>query len=209
MIEQGTQAWKDEKLGVITGTRAFELMSSNTTRRTLLATLIRELTTSKAKTFFKQSLQDKLDTEPEMTSYYSLMNNVQMTHQSAYIESDITPMFAVSPDGLIGDDGGFEGKRLDEENHIKLLLGMVPEKKYVMQCHWAIFVLDNCKGYKKRKWWDLFYYCETLPDEMRTHTIKIERDEKILKTMESHALDTLNRLTDFLNKYGIGGMLTA
>ena len=200
MIEQGTQAWKDEKLGVITGTRAYDLMSSNTTRRTLLATLIRELTTSKTKTFFKQSLQDKLDTEPEMTSYYSLMNGVQVTDQSAYIESDLSPMFAVSPDGFIGDDGGFEGKRLDEENHIKMLLGMVPEKKYVMQCYWGMFITG-------RSWWDLVFYCETLPDEMRIHTIRIERDEKILKTMEDHALKMLNDLTSFLNKYGIGGLI--
>lgn len=201
MIEQGTQAWKNEKLGVISGTRAYDLMSSNTTRRTLLATLIRELTTASGKEFSTKRLNQGLEIEPEAASYYSLMNSVEVTDQSAYFESDINPMFAVSPDGLVGKDGGFEGKRLDAENHIKMLLGATPEKKYVMQCYWGMFIRPE------RKWWDLFYYCEDLPDSMRTHTIRFERDDKIIDEMDKRANEMLLKLSDFLHNHGLGGLI--
>jgi len=200
MIRQGSPEWKDEKLGAITGTRAHDLISSNVTRRTLMALLIRELVTANTKEFFKQSLQEKLEIEPEAASYYSLMNNVIVTHQDAYIVSEISPMLAVSPDGLVGDDGGFECKRLDDENHIKMLLGMDPEKKYVHQCHWNMYITG-------RQWWDLFYYCETLPESMRSLTIRIDRDQDMMVKMHMHAEAMIGDVKTFLTAHGLGGLL--
>ena len=200
MIEQGSQSWHDEKLGVITGTRAYELMSSNITRRTLLATLIREIVTADAKHFDSKRLQTGRNSEPEAVSYYSMMNNVEVTDQTAYIESTLHPMFACSPDGLIGDDGGYEGKSLDDENHIKMLLGATPDKAYVMQCHWCMYITA-------RQWWDLHYHCETLPDSMKSHVIRIGRDETIMAEMDTQAKAMLADLTTFLNKHGLGGLL--
>lgn len=206
MIKQGSQEWKDEKLGVISGTRALQLMSSNITRKRLKAQLVRELVTSDKKDFFKQSLQDRLDMEPEASSYYSLMNDAVVVGQDSYIESDIHPMLACSPDGLVDvyegkpAAGGVDFKRLDEENHILMLDGGTPEKTYVMQCHWCMFITG-------REWWELFYYCETLPDEMRTCTIRFERDENIMAEMKVRANDMINEVQAFLNEYGLGGLL--
>jgi len=201
MIKQGTEQWLTEKLGVITGTRAYDLVNSATTRRTLLATLVRELILASGKDDYKsRRMEDSLEIEPEQVSYYSIMNGVVVTDTDAYIESDIHPMFACSPDGLVGEDGGFEGKRLLEENHLKLMLGAPPEKKYVYQCHWNMWICE-------RKWWDLFYYCETLPDELRSHTVRFDRDEAIIADFEKWAGKLLNQLVSFLEGHGLGGLI--
>jgi len=202
IVQQGTDEWLSEKLGVISGTRAYDLMSSAITRRTLLATLIRELMTADRKSI-KQTpaMKRGLDIEAEAASFYGILHGVVVTDQSAYIESGLNPMFASSPDGLIGSDGGYEGKRLDEENHIKILLGAAPDKKYIKQCEWNMFVTG-------RKWWDLHYYCETLPESMRSHTTRIRREERMMSDMRERALDMLEELTLFLDKHGLGGLLS-
>lgn len=201
MVEQGTSQWLDEKLGVISGTRANDLMSSNITRRTLLATLIRELMTASSKAFRPtKDMVIGIETEPEAVSYYELMTGVTVTDQLAYIESEIHPMFACSPDGLIGDDGGYEGKRLLAENHLKIILGTDPEKKYIKQCEWCMFITG-------RKWWDLHYYCEALPVSMRSHIVRIHRQEQMMNDMLERATDMLDDLTAFLVKHELGGLL--
>ena len=204
--EQGSDIWLSEKLGVITGTRALQLMSSNITRRTLLAEIISELLTSERKSDKKSfsgtpAMKRGLNIEDEAASYYGIMHDCIVTDRMAYIESDISPLFAASPDGLIGSDGGYEGKRLDKENHIKLLLGQAPEKKYIKQCEWNIFITG-------RKWWILNYYCEELPVSMRSYSITIPRNEQMMKDMKERALDMLGDLTSFLNQHGLGGLLS-
>lgn len=200
-VIQRTDEWKDEKLGVVSGTRAYDLMSSNITRRTLLATLIVELlTASNPGEFYSAKLEAKGDMEPEAASYYAIMNDAAVTAQDAYIESDLHPMFACSPDGLVNDDGGVDFKRLDDHNHVKMLLGAPADKKYSMQCHWCMFITG-------RQWWDLFFYCETLPDSMRGFTIRIERDETMMKEMQEQAEKLLDDLRAFLRQHGLAGLL--
>jgi len=202
VVKQGSQEWLDEKLGVISGTRAYDLMSSKATRRTLLATLIRELMTADRKSFRQTpAMKRGLDIEAEAASYYGILYGVTVTDQDAYLESDIHPMFAASPDGLIGDDGGYEGKRLDEENHIKILLGAPVDKKYVKQCEWNMFVSG-------RQWWDLCHYCETLPESMRLHVTRIPRDKKMMLAMREQAEALLLELEEFLLRHGLAGMLS-
>jgi hypothetical protein len=200
-IEQGSQQWKDEKLGVISGTRAHDLMSSNTTRRTLTATLIRELVTADTKaTHQTPAMRRGLDAEPEAASYYSVFYDETVTNQSAYLESDFSPMAACSPDGLVGEEGGVEFKRLDEVNHIKIMLGAPPEKKYVMQCHWAMFITG-------RSWWDLCFFCETLPDSMKLVTVRINRDDAIMRDMRERTNEVLLDVESFLVRHNLMGFL--
>ena len=201
MVEQGTQEWLDEKLGVISGTRAAAVMGTKIARRTLLAELVRELMTSDRKSFkANAAMKHGLAIEPEAASYYGMIHGVTVTDQSAYIESDIHPMFAASPDGLIDEDGGYEGKRLDEENHLKILLGADPDKKYIAQCNWNMFITG-------RQWWDLHFYCETLPESMKSHVIRIDRDEGMMEALYEAATSLLEELIAFLNQHGLGGLL--
>ena len=204
-IEQGSREWLEEKSGAITGTRAHELMSSAITRRTLMASLVRELVTADRKqTFQTPAMKRGLDIEREAVSYYCIQNDVVVTDQLAYIESSMSPLFAASPDGLVGDFGGYEGKRLDEENHIKVLLGgltAIPDgKKYTAQCNWNMFITG-------RQWWDLHFYCETLPDSMRSKVFRIERDPEYMDEMSLTARKLLIDLRLFLDEYGMGGLL--
>jgi hypothetical protein len=201
-IKQRTPEWHRARLGAITGTRAFDLTSSNITRKRLEAVIIRELITAATKTFSSKDLDRRSAMEAEAASWYAIQYDHTVTHEDAYIESDLHPMFAVSPDGLVDDDGGLELKRLDEENHLILLLGgtIRDMKKYVAQCNWNLFVTG-------RDWWDLFFYCETLPASMRGHRIRIDRDPDVMAEMQAQAESVLSNVTGFLRDHGLAGLL--
>lgn len=200
MVEQGTQEWLNEKLGVISGTRAADLMGTKLANRKLLATLTSEIVTADTKSIPQTpAMRRGLEIEDEAVSYYSVMFDRIVTGTKDYIEHPDTPYLACSPDGLIDDDGGYEGKRLDEHNHIMLLQGAVPDKKYVWQCKWNMFIAG-------RRWWDLFYYCETLPDSMKWNSITIERDEADMKALHEAAFGMLDELDRFLFAHGLGGL---
>lgn len=200
MVEQGTQEWLNEKLGVISGTRAADLMGTKLANRKLLATLTSEIVTADTKSIPQTpAMRRGLDIEDEAVSYYSVMFDRIVTGTKDYIEHPDTPYLACSPDGLIDDDGGYEGKRLDEHNHIMMLQGAEPDKKYTWQCKWNMFITG-------RQWWDLFYYCETLPESMKYHTITITRDEDDMAALRGAAFGMLAELDRFLFAHGLGGL---
>ena len=103
------------------------------------------------------------------------------------------PLFACSPDGLIGSDGGLEIKRLDDENHVKTRLGDI-DKKYLAQIEWCLFVTD-------RKWWDYMGYCETIPEPLTADIRRIEATDKRMNEIKKIALDFIGELEINLEQF--------
>lgn len=179
MSSQRTDEWKQDRLGVITGTRAHNLLQSPATRNTLLAELVKEYAIAQWKDFAPTKAMERgSNIEDEAISYYQVLFDSDVYGDDSYIISKDNPQFACSPDGLIGKDGGLEIKRLDEENHIKVLVSESPEKKYIHQIEWCLFVTG-------REWWDYFGYCETLPETIKHYrqriTLPDERKAEITK----------------------------
>lgn len=201
-IIQRTEPWHRARLGSITGTRAYDLMSSKITRNRLCAVIVRELMTADTKTFSSKDLDRRSAMETEAASWYAIQYGVSVWGDDAYIESDLHPMFSCSPDGLVDPDGGLELKRLDEENHLIVVMGgnFRDMKKYELQCDWNMFVTG-------RHWWDLYFYCETLPASMRGHRIRRGRDPRVMQDLEDGANEVLATVTAFLREHGLSGLL--
>lgn len=196
MTSQRSEQWLADRLGVITSTRAHDLLSSPTTRKTLMAQLISEHATALKKEVPQTAAMIRgSEIEDEAVSYYQIMTDAQVHGDDSYLVSRDHPLFACSPDGLVGEDGGIEIKRLDEHNHIKTMLGDI-DKKYLSQIKWCLFVTG-------RKWWDYVGYCETMPEPLTSDIRRLKREDLEIEKVEEIAFSFVRELEENLIKFGI------
>jgi dihydrofolate reductase len=91
----------------------------------------------------------------------------------------------VSPDGLIGDDGGIEIKCPKPSTHVKYLRkGTLPSeyKAQVMGCLWIT----------GRQWWDFMSYHPQMPNLL----IRVHRDDEYINQLErlvTHACQIIEK----------------
>lgn len=88
-----------------------------------------------------------------------------------------------SPDGLIGDDGGFELKCPEPHTHVGYLIAGVLPKDYYGQVYGGMFVTG-------RSYWVLNSYCRGFP----SFTIRTERDDKVMEAIRSALFSFNERL---------------
>lgn len=175
---QRSEKWKAHRLVTLTGTRCASLMGSAATRKTLLVEMLREYLTASSKDFVKSKAMEKgVDDEPLAESAYSIYTGNTVEGSDSYIVKHNDPFCAVSPDGLIADDGAIEIKNLAEENHLKVILDGKPEKKYIWQMHWLMYVTG-------RKWCDYVGYCKELPCPADMWIWRLERDDKTIEQID-------------------------
>jgi hypothetical protein len=89
-----------------------------------------------------------------------------------------------SPDGLIGEDGGFEAKcPFNSANHLSTILsGMPPE--HIAQVQGLMWLTG-------RKWWDFVSYDPRLPAPFDLYIERIQRDEEFIKTLHEEIVSFL------------------
>lgn len=193
-MKQRTEEWFAARLGKITGTRAADLMGTATTRKTLLATLIKEAVTADSKTIrTTPEMQRGIDLEPHAISHYELLNCVTVA-DGGFVE--LSHIVAASPDGLIGEHGGIEVKCLSQENHIKVILADEIDKKHYWQIVWCMFVA-GCD------WWDYFGYCPELPEPLTTYTKRFERDPMVMESLSESIVKFTLEYTGLCDKLNI------
>ena len=77
-----------------------------------------------------------------------------------------------SPDGLVGEDGGIEGKCPNPATHPSYLeLVDTPPSEYRWQVQGSMLVTG-------RPWWDFVSYHPDFPDELQLHVVRVKRDEE-------------------------------
>lgn len=119
--------------------------------------------------------------EAEAIPWYSFAHGVQID-RVGFCESDCG-RYGMSPDGLIGEDGGIEIKSPQPANAVEYLLEGVIPRHYVCQVQFQLYV-------SKRKWWKFVSYSRQLP----ALVVHVEPDPKIQEAIHV-------ALTAFLAKF--------
>lgn len=183
MIAQGTDEWKQARLGKATASRIADIVAKTksgygASRANYAAQLIAErLTGNPAESYTNAAMQHGTDTEPQARAAYVFMTD-NAVQECGFIPHPFIAMAGASPDGLIGDDGLVELKCPLTATHIEFLLsGNVPDK-YVKQVYWQI----ACTG---RKWCDFVSFDPRMPSELQLKIIRIERDENVIAELEA------------------------
>ena len=175
-LVQGSADWHQVRLGIPTGSKFKDLITStgapSKSMATYAANLAGDLYAGKSLDSFEgnQWTDRGTELEAEARALYQFDTGNDVV-EVGFITPD-SGLYGVSPDGLIGDDGLVEFKCLKTSNHIAALIYYNKHKKspttYIQQVQGQMMVAE-------REWCDLVFYHPDLP----MLVIRNEPDQKI------------------------------
>ena len=94
-----------------------------------------------------------------------------------------------SPDGLIGDDAGFEVKNPMSKTHVKYLLDGKLPTEYFCQVQFSLYVTE------RETWWFMSHY-----PGLKPLMIEVRRDEKWIDKCDTELKLFNDQLDDMVRK---------
>ena len=196
-IVQGSDAWKQLRLGRVTASRVKDIVATtktgySTSRDKYMTQLLLErLTNTVAESYTNDAMSWGTEQEPFARAAYEAAKGV-MVDQVAFVNHPTIEMAGASPDGLVNDDGLVELKCPMSHTHLESLLGGLDDQ-YKVQVQWQM----ACTG---RKWTDLCSFDPRFPAELQLVIKRFERDDAYIATLEKEVIKFLTELDDKLNK---------
>jgi len=196
-IVQGTDAWKQLRLGKATASRIKDIIAKtqkgySTSRDKYMTQLLLErLTGTVAESYSDAAMAHGVEQEPFARAAYEAAKSV-MVDQVAFVNHPTIEMAGASPDGLVNDDGLVELKCPMSHTHLESLLGGLDDQ-YKVQVQWQM----ACTG---AKWTDLCSFDPRFPAELQLVIKRFERDDAYIATLEKEVIKFLTELDDKLNK---------
>jgi len=192
LMEQGTEAWFNIRIGKVTASRVADVLAKtktgySTTRDNYMAQLVCErLTGQKGESFTNAAMQHGTETEPLARAAYEARYDV-LVDEVGFVSHPTIEMSGASPDGLVGDDGLIEIKCPNTATHIETLLSESVPNKYYTQMQFQI----ACTG---RKYCDLVSFDNRLPTELQMFVKRVPRDDMYIKLIEDEIVKFLAEL---------------
>lgn len=191
-MDQRSNEWYQARLGKATGSKFHDVCSftrsgESASRRNYRYQLIAERLTGVVQpTYTSSAMQWGIDNEPVARLAYEMKTGYTV-QEAGFLVSEILPDAGISPDGLIGQDGGVEIKCPEIATHIETLTkNRIPEQ-YIEQIDGAMWVTG-------RKWWDFVSYDPRLPEDLQLVIIRRERNENAIQELESNLREFLNEV---------------
>ena len=183
MTEQRTNAWYAERLGKVTASSLYKVLSKTKTgygadRGNYLTQLVLErITGQKAESYTNASMQWGIEQEPAARAAYEASRGVLVT-EVGFIPHPTIPMAGASPDGLV-EDGMVEIKCPDSKTALEAWLSKNPvEGKYFAQMQWQMRCAD-------RPWCDYVIYDPRMPAKAQLLVVRVNRDDRWLEEAET------------------------
>lgn len=193
--EQGSPEWRMARLGKVGASMVADATAKlrnggwGASRANLMAQLVAErLTGCLTETYVSGPMQWGIDTEPEAREVYAMCVGEPVKRVGLVLHPNIEGGVA-SPDGLVGDHGLVEIKCPNTATHIATLLGGSVDGCYIKQMQWQM----ACTG---RKWCDFVSYDPRVPEDMRIHVQRVERDDEMIRQLDSEVGAFLRELDE-------------
>jgi putative phage-type endonuclease len=203
-IIQGSDAWKQLRLGRVTASRVADVVARTksgygASRANYMAQLITErLTNMVAEAYTNAAMIHGTETEPEARAAFEFYQGVTV-EEVAFVPHPKIEQAGCSPDGYVGPDGLLEIKCPQSATHLETLLGRAAPAKYVDQMQFQM----ACTG---RKWCDFVSYDPKMPENMRLFIKRLPRDDKRIAELESEIaaflLEMAVKLSELNSIYG-------
>ena len=156
-LEQGTDEWKQVKVGKASGSQAIGL-TTLARRTTYINDKITEIKTGKLPfVFVNEAMKRGNKEEPHARDLYEVLTGNQVTQVGAVENSDYK-YGLLSPDGLIDGEGALEIKCPNSSTHIKTIIGGKIPKTNISQVIWYFVIL------KDLQWLDFMSYDDRTPE---------------------------------------------
>ena len=186
-IEQGSDEWKQLRLGKVTASRIADVMSqiksgeSQSRSNYRIELVCERLSGEPTDSFTNSHMQRGTELEPFARSAYEIKNKV-FVEQVSFCDHLTVSMSGASPDGLVGKDGLIEIKCPMTKTHIETLLGKQVPAKYIKQIQWQLACTN-------RKWCDFVSYCPELPENMQLFISRVERDDEVIDSIAKAVIE--------------------
>lgn len=194
MVEQGTDAWKQLRLGKVTASRVSDVCAKlksggwGASRANYLAELVLERLTGKpTEGYVSPDMILGTQREPDARAEYELRHRCEVT-QIGFVDHPTISMSGASSDGFIGDVGMVEFKAPKPATHLAYLRAGVVPSDYVPQIMW------NFACNPERQWCDFCSYNPDFPEAMVLFTKRIERDQAKIKELEETVVGFLSEV---------------
>jgi len=194
MIEQGTEAWHQLRLGKVTASRVADIMAKTKTGVSasrgnyLIELALQRVTGTIEQSYTNDAMQWGTATEPQARVAYEVKTG-NFVDQIAFVEHDIIEWFGCSPDGLVGKDGLIEIKCPNSATHWATIKDGKPPNKYVIQMQTQM----ACTG---RKWCDFVSFDPRMPERSQLFICRVERDQKMIDEIETEVMKFLVEVFD-------------
>jgi putative phage-type endonuclease len=198
LMEQGTEAWFNIRIGKVTASRVADVLAKtktgySTTRDNYMAQLVCErLTGQKSESFTNAAIQHGIETEAYARAAYEARYDV-LVDEVGFVSHPTIEMSGASPDGLVGEDGLIEIKCPNTATHIETLLSESVPNKYYTQMQFQI----ACTG---RKYCDFVSFDNRLPTELQMFVKRVPRDDMYIKLIEDEIVKFLAELDTKINQ---------
>jgi hypothetical protein len=183
-FKQGEPEWFSAKAGSVGASSIDKIITAagarSKQREDFMMQLAGERITGKCEeTYQNQAMLNGIEREAAARALFELVNGVEI-NQVGIVFKDEWKLSHCSPDGLIGENEGFEVKNPMMKTHVKYLLSGKLPTEYFSQCQFSLYVTE------RDKWWFMSCY-EGLPPLI----IEVGRDEAYLAKL-AQELDSFN-----------------
>lgn len=204
-LEQGSQAWLDARLGLLTASEMKHALSKKTDRKTGEVTYkvpdddkawshVYELAAQRITKYVEPSYisEDMLrgkTYEPVARDLYA--QNYGAVEEVGFITNDKWGFtIGYSPDALVGDDGLIEIKCRKQKYQLETIIDNVTPEEHVIQCQTGLLVSE-------RKWIDYVSY----NGGMMMPVIRVFPDPIIQKAIEDSLFSFESKIKVVMDKY--------
>lgn len=192
-LEQGSEEWFNARLGIPTASRFKDIVTpakgdKSTSYKSYMYELIAEkLINEKTNGFKSEFMERGNEIEPLARASYEFIHEVEVKQVGMIFNDDMT--IGISPDGLIGDNGGLEIKCPKPSTVVKYILNGGLPLEYKPQVMGSLWISE-------REWWDFLAFHPS----MDFFQLRVYRDEAYIKKMKQHLSDFVDELQTNFDK---------
>ncbi len=193
-IIQNSPEWYKIRLGLVTASNFSKVLAKGQgkTRRAYMLKLAAERLTGESQESYSNANMDwGTQTEPQARAHYEAIMGVTV-EQVGFIE--LNEDVGVSPDGLIGEDGGLESKCPLTTTHLEYIMANKTPSVYVPQIQGLLWIakLEYCD------------FCSFDP-RMRSNKmfrVRVSRDDSYIAALEEEVDKFVTELKALVNTIG-------
>jgi len=189
-IEQGTPEWFELRKGKLTASNATAIGANGAGLITYCKEIVLELIGVEKEHYTNSDIERGNELESIARSSYEFQTGYEV-EQVGFITNDLYKNAGMSPDGLIGLDGGCEIKARNDIKHFSLILGETKEIP-VNQIQMSLLISE-------RKWWDFISFNPNFKNPLFIK--RIYPDLKYFKKLKSGIIKGNELIEQMLNTY--------
>jgi putative phage-type endonuclease len=179
-MEQGTPEWFDIKRGKVsaTGIAKLQAKGKGVSREKYKIKVVLERITGKTAIdgYTDKNMERGIDLEGEARNNYEVETGNKVV-EVGFIDHPIIPMYGVSPDGLVGDDGMCEIKVVQSNVMLDYIYDREIPTNYQKQ-------MQSQMGTADRQWNDFVAFSPDMPHHLQLLVIRLERDNAVIQEQE-------------------------